>query len=74
MLKVRRNEAGEWVPVKDPRRAQAKWDRRHMVTVSTHLTRRQWQTLRKVCERNHVTVYALVRDFLLAYIRAHADA
>lgn len=74
MLKVRLNEAGEWVPMPNPRRAQAKWDRRHLITVSTHLTRKQRDSLCKICNRQHVTVYALVRDFLLDYIRAHADA
>lgn len=72
MLKVRWNpESQTWEHVRDPRRAQAKWDKRHLVTVSTHLTRRQWEALRRICARNHVTVYAIVREFLLQYIRAH---
>ncbi|MBQ6116399.1 MAG: hypothetical protein IJL08_03640 [Oscillospiraceae bacterium] len=50
------------------RKPQAKWDRRHLITISTHLTREQHRRLKRCCARQHVTVYRLVREFLLAFI------
>lgn len=51
------------------RTAQAKWDKRHLLTVSTHLTRSQYDRLRYYTALNGVKPYAIVRDFLLRYIR-----
>lgn len=51
-----------------PREPQARWDKRHLVTVSTHLTKLQWERLRYHCACDGVTVYALVREYLLRYI------
>ena len=55
---------------KFPRPRQAKWDRRHLVTVGTHLTQEQYDLLRAACEANHTTPYYIVRGYLLEYINA----
>ena len=47
---------------------QAKWDKRHLVTVSTHLTEEQYQNLRALCVLNHDKPYFIVRRALLTYI------
>lgn len=52
------------------RKAQAKWDRRHLFTVSTHLTTQQHDRLRHACACKGTIPYRLVRDFLLSYIRS----
>ena len=52
------------------RKPQAKWDKRHLVTVSTHLTRAQWRRLQRCVAREHTTIYRLVREFLLRFIDA----
>ena len=51
-----------------PRKAQAKWDKRRLITVSTHLTRKQWERLKYHCACDGKPAYALVRDYLLKYI------
>ena len=50
------------------RTAQAKWDRRHLITVSTHLTRAQYARLRRCVAYDGTRIYRLVRRFLLNYI------
>lgn len=53
-----------------PRKRQSLWDKRHLITVSTHLTARQYELLRAACRANNTTPYAIVRDFLFGYIDA----
>ena len=53
---------------------QAKWDRRHLVTVSTHLTRKQYAQLRRCLAYDQIRVYRLVRKFLLDYIAVTTQA
>ena len=55
------------------RKRQSRWDRRHLVTVSTHLTDREHDLLRAACRADNTTPYAIVRDFLYAYIDAAED-
>ena len=52
---------------------QAKWDRRHLVTVSTHLTEAQYNILRAVCTIKRVTPYEICRKALLDFISGHGD-
>ena len=52
---------------------QAKWDRRHLVTVSTHLTEAQYNILRAVCTIKRVTPYEICRKALLDFIGGHGD-
>lgn len=47
---------------------QRKWDKKHLRTVSTHLRAEEVQRLRMLCLVNCVTPYALLRDWLRAYI------
>lgn len=58
------------MPDKFQRARQARWDRRRLVTVGTHLTREQHELLRLACEVNHTTPYHIVRAYLLEYIAA----
>lgn len=51
-----------------PRKPQARWDKRYLITVSTHLTRSQWERLKYHCACDGIAVYALVREYLLRYI------
>lgn len=50
------------------RERQAKWDRRHLVTVSTHLTEAQYLTLRAICTIKRITPYEICRKALLDFI------
>lgn len=50
---------------KFPRHRQARWDRLHLVTVSTHLTALQYVMVREACKRKGVTMYAFLRRALL---------
>lgn len=56
------------------RERQSKWDRRHLVTVSTHLNDREYDLLRAACRADCTTPYKLVRDFLQGYIEAAGGA
>ena len=55
------------------RSRQARWDRRYLKTVSCHLTTRQYDTLRIICEAEGTTPYKVIQDYLRHYIRS-ADA
>ena len=55
------------------RERQSKWDRRHLVTVSTHLNDRDYDLLRAACRADCTTPYKLVRDFLQDYIEAAGE-
>ena len=55
------------------RERQSKWDRRHLVTVSTHLNDRDYDLLRAACRADYTTPYKLVRDFLQGYIEAAGE-
>lgn len=52
------------------RHKQALWDKRHLITVSTHLTTAQYDLLRAACRADATTPYRIVRNFLLNYIEA----
>ena len=55
------------------RERQSRWDRRHLVTVSTHLNDRDYDLLRAACRADCTTPYKLVRDFLQGYIEAAGE-
>lgn len=46
------------------RERQAKWDRRNLRTVSTHLTVKEARELKEFCQRRGISPYALVRRLL----------
>ena len=46
------------------RERQAKWDRRNLRTVSTHLTVKEARELKEFCQRRGISQYALVRRLL----------
>ena len=46
------------------RERQAKWDRRNLRTVSTHLTVKEARALKEFCQRRGISQYALVRRLL----------
>ena len=48
---------------------QARWDKVHLRTVSTHLTYQEWATLRAICEAEGTKPYRLLRDYLREYMR-----
>lgn len=50
------------------RKPQAKWDRRHLVTVSTHLTTAQYKRLKHCAARDGIKVYRLLWIFLQDYM------
>ncbi len=53
------------------RTRQARWDRRNLRTVSTHLTTKQAALLKMICYTNHTTPYRLLRTVSLAYINRY---
>ena len=55
------------------RERQSKWDRRHLVTVSTHLNDRDYDLLKAACRADCTTPYKLVRDFQHGYIEAAGE-
>ena len=50
------------------RQRQAKWDKRHLMTVSTHLTMEEYARLQAVCAVTRERPYRILREFLLQYI------
>ena len=46
-----------------------KWDSRNLRTISTHLRSDEAEELRRICSTQHVTPYAMVREYLRDYIR-----
>lgn len=56
------------------RERQARWDRRHLVTVSTHLTEGEYWELRALCAAEGRKPYELLRTYLLAYMAARRAA
>lgn len=59
--------------MKFARSSQSKWDRRNLVTVSTHLTRIEYEALRIVCNLQSITPYRLLHSYLKNYIRSTLD-
>lgn len=47
------------------RSRQAKWDKRNLRTVSTHVSLEQADRFRRACSRNRTTPYAALRDYVL---------
>lgn len=52
------------------RNRQAKWDKLHLRTVSTHLTYKEWARLRAICDAEGKTPYRLLQDYLRHYMDA----
>ena len=50
-------------------RRQSNWDRRHLATLSTHVTKSQAENFRAACRANAVRPYVAIRDFVLQYTR-----
>ena len=50
------------------RQRQAKWDKRHLMTVSTHLTMEEYARLQAVCAVTRERPYRILREHLLKYI------
>jgi hypothetical protein len=50
-------------------RRQSSWDRRHLATLSTHVTSSQAEAFRAACRANAVRPYVALRDFVLQYTR-----
>lgn len=50
-----------------------KWDSRNLRTVSTHLRTEEAEELRQICALQHLTPYALVREWLRDYIKQHRN-
>lgn len=50
------------------RKPQAKWDKHHLFTVSTHLTTKQYERLKRCAARDGVKVYRLLWLFLQDYM------
>lgn len=48
---------------------QARWDKDHLRTVSTHLTYQEWATLQALCEAEGTKPYRLLRNYLREYMR-----
>lgn len=55
------------------RKRQSKRDKRHLITVSTHLTDCGYYLLRAACRADGTKPYRMVRDFLTVYIDAAED-
>lgn len=55
------------------RTRQAKWDRRNLRTVSTHLTVGEAKTLHRICSEAGISRYHLLHWFLISIIR-HPEA
>lgn len=53
---------------KRDRKAQAKWDRQHLRTVSTKLDRATYEELKAVCDRWNMTPYAVLRRLLITHV------
>lgn len=51
------------------RARQARWDRRNLRTVSTHLTVQEAEKLKRICREAGIARYHLIRWFLLSLIR-----
>ena len=51
---------------------QARWDRRNLVTVSTHVSREQAARFRKACAIAGATPYHVLREFIMSYHDAPA--
>ena len=46
---------------------QERWDRRNLMTVSTHVSREQAAKFRKACETAGATPYHVLREFVMSY-------
>lgn len=51
-----------------------KWDSRNLRTISTHLRTDEAEELRRICAAQHVTPYAMIREYLRDYIKQHRHA
>ena len=56
------------------RTRQSHWDKRYLVTVSTHLTRQQYDIVKAVCQARGTKPYRLMRDCLLEYAKQGGNA
>ena len=52
------------------RNRQRTWDKKHLRTVSTHLTYKDWARLQMICEAEGTKPYRLLRDYLKHYMAA----
>lgn len=52
-------------------RVSVKWDSRNLRTISTHLRKDEAEELRRICAAQHMTPYAMLREYLRDYIRLH---
>ncbi|WP_294855810.1 hypothetical protein [uncultured Oscillibacter sp.] len=52
---------------KGPPKRQLKWDKKHLRTVSTKVTRREYEALKAVCAARCTTVYAVMQELLRAW-------
>lgn len=52
------------------RTRQTKWDKRHLKTVSCHLTYREYARLQAICYAEGTKPYRLIRDYLRYYTDA----
>lgn len=53
---------------------QARWDARHLRTVSTHVPPEEAAQFRRACSAKGVTAYAVLRAFVQAYVATDAAA
>ena len=56
------------------RERQARWDATHLRTVSTKVTVAEAKRLHEACEKEGITVYALVRWFLSEWLEERRKA
>ena len=47
---------------------QASWDAREMRTATTKVRREMYEEFRRICEERKTTPYAVLQDFLLAFV------
>lgn len=52
---------------KSPPKRQRKWDKKHLRTVSTKVTRREYEELKALCNARCTTVYAVMQELLRAW-------
>lgn len=52
---------------KVPAKRQRKWDKKHLRTVSTKVSRREYEHLKALCAARCTTVYAVTQELLRAW-------
>ena len=50
-------------------RRQSRWDRRHLATLSTHVTLSEAEAFRAACRANAVRPYVAIKEFVRQYTR-----